>query len=94
MSVPRLYRESLRVLLLLAALNAVVLLSCQRFGANPVVWVGCYFQLILNWPAFLLLPDEADELLGRGVVIAIGWFASLPWLAFCSVIYSLARSDS
>ena len=68
-------RRFILIFVILCGLNSAILTACAF--SRP----ACALAIPLNWPAFFVLPDEADELLGRGRVAAISWFVALPWLA-------------
>ena len=62
----------------LCIVNAAILGICAAKG-------GCWLAALpFNWPSILVLPDEADELLGIKRVALISWFVALPWLAVVS----------
>lgn len=62
----------------LCVVNAGVLFACS---VNQSL---CLAAFPFNWPAWFVLPDEADELLGIERVVTISWFVALPWLAVVS----------
>ena len=67
----------------LAVANAFLL---ALFFNDRLAW---RWVLVLDWPARLLLPGEAEEAIGPWREASYIWLAALPWLALCALAASL-----